>query len=205
MARIELQRGVAILVGRARWLAWLLPGHAVLAVLVTGAIVVAGPQALGSSPAIAITFGLASLAMVVLLLATLVLAGMWTYRANANLHAAGADGLSFTPGWAVGWHFVPFANLVRPFEALREIWNRSRLEDDTYLSDHAPTLRWWWGCWIIGSWLSNIGAFRDDPATAPVRLVGEIVLLGSALLFARIIRETTQMQHERLTNARVFD
>ena len=31
----------------------------------------------------------------------------WIYRANANVRALGAKDMKFTPGWAVGWYFVP--------------------------------------------------------------------------------------------------
>src|SRR5690242_4585459 len=32
------------------------------------------------------------------------------YAANANARRLGADGLNYTPGWAVGWYFVPIMN-----------------------------------------------------------------------------------------------
>ena len=38
---------------------------------------------------------------------------------------AGAGGLRYTPGWAVGWLFVPFANLVVPYFVFTEIWRNS--------------------------------------------------------------------------------
>lgn len=37
---------------------------------------------------------------------------IWQRRANLRLRAAGREGLRFTPGWSIGWFFVPFANLV---------------------------------------------------------------------------------------------
>ena len=49
----------------------------------------------------------------------------WIIRAHKNLPALGADGMSITPGWAVGYFFIPFANLWKPFEAMRELWNVS--------------------------------------------------------------------------------
>ena len=58
-------------------------------------------------------------------LITVVFFAMWIYRAAANVVAANVVGFDFTPGWAVGWYFVPFANLVQPFLAMRQIWNAS--------------------------------------------------------------------------------
>lgn len=34
----------------------------------------------------------------------------WIYRASRNAHAFG-PAMTVTPGWAVGWFFVPIANL----------------------------------------------------------------------------------------------
>jgi len=31
----------------------------------------------------------------------------------------------FTPGWAVGYWFVPFVNLVRPYQIVADLWLRS--------------------------------------------------------------------------------
>jgi len=50
---------------------------------------------------------------------------MWTHRVYRNLPALGARGLRYTPGWAVGWLLVPFANLVVPYFVFVEIWKNS--------------------------------------------------------------------------------
>src|SRR5690242_12224870 len=55
------------------------------------------------------------------LVATIILVGRWIYRASGNAHTLAND-LTITPGWAVGWFFIPFANLVRPFESMKETW-----------------------------------------------------------------------------------
>ena len=36
------------------------------------------------------------------LLVSIIAVAMWIHRAHANLYEAGAEGLQFTPGWAVG-------------------------------------------------------------------------------------------------------
>ena len=46
----------------------------------------------------------------------------WIYRARACVDALEATGMHFTPGWSIGWYFVPIANLWKPFQALNEIW-----------------------------------------------------------------------------------
>jgi hypothetical protein len=47
---------------------------------------------------------------------------LWLHRAAKNLPALGRGGMQFTPGWSVGWFFIPFANLVKPLAAVSELW-----------------------------------------------------------------------------------
>jgi hypothetical protein len=63
---------------------------------------------------------LATIADMACVLAAFVLVGVWIYRANANAHALGGD-LSVSPGWAVGWFFVPIACLFKPYLAMRRL------------------------------------------------------------------------------------
>ncbi len=39
---------------------------------------------------------------------------IWTYRLTANLRSFGVPGLKHTPGWAVGYFFVPIMSLFHP-------------------------------------------------------------------------------------------
>ena len=45
---------------------------------------------------------------------------VWLHRASRNLHLLSGRQMRFTPGWAVGWWFIPFANLVMPYKVVRE-------------------------------------------------------------------------------------
>jgi hypothetical protein len=50
---------------------------------------------------------------------------MWVHRTYRNLRPLGAEGLSTTPGWAVGYNFIPIVNLFRPFTIMLETWRAS--------------------------------------------------------------------------------
>jgi hypothetical protein len=50
---------------------------------------------------------------------------LWQHRAHENLRALGVGGLSYSPGWAVGWWFIPIANLVLPYLVMLELWRAS--------------------------------------------------------------------------------
>ncbi len=94
-----------------------------------------------------------------MMLAAVILVLTWTYRANANCRRLGATGMRFRPGWAVGWFFVPVANLWKPYQVMREIWAASR-DPDRWQTQAAPAiLKWWWGLFLVSL------LFAFSPAT----------------------------------------
>jgi len=46
----------------------------------------------------------------------------WIYRTNKNLHVLSSEHMTFSPGWSLGWYFIPVANLFKPYQAMKEIW-----------------------------------------------------------------------------------
>jgi hypothetical protein len=61
----------------------------------------------------------------VIFIVTGVLFLIWIHRAYKNLSALGVRSLEYTPGWAVGWFFVPLASLYMPYRIVKEIWLKS--------------------------------------------------------------------------------
>lgn len=53
----------------------------------------------------------------------------WVYRSNWNARALGASGMRFTPGWSIGWYFIPIALIWKPYQAMKEIWKASSNPD----------------------------------------------------------------------------
>ena len=50
---------------------------------------------------------------------------MWNHRVSRNLRSLSARGQRFTPGWAVGWWFVPIMFYFHPYQVMAEIWRGS--------------------------------------------------------------------------------
>ena len=81
-----------------------------------------------------------------------ILAGMvclaWLYRVYTNLPALGARDLRFTPEWAVGLWFIPFAHFYYPYHVIREIWRASdpggAEESQLQLGSPSALIGWWW-------------------------------------------------------------
>ncbi|MEX2457967.1 MAG: DUF4328 domain-containing protein [Actinomycetota bacterium] len=140
-------------------------------------------------------------------------AGAWLtlqHRAQTNLHGMGMVGLQFTPGWAVGWWFVPLANLVMPFQTVRELRKASDPEADRYrwrLIKTPRLLGWWWAAWLIGniggSFGVRFGADAEVPADvlatgSTIRGAALVVVAVAAVLAALVVRDITAGQAERV-------
>jgi hypothetical protein len=46
---------------------------------------------------------------------------VWFHRAATSTRTLGRTGLSISPGWCVGWFFVPLANFYMPYKAMSEL------------------------------------------------------------------------------------
>lgn len=141
-------------------------------------------------------------------LATAVVVSRWIYRANSNARALGARGMAFTPGGAVGWYFVPIANLWKPYQAMREIWKASAGPLGWQRRPVSALLPCWWLLAIVGpstaGWVTwGAGKGMDGIDENAAEHLGEAVSLGvlipaSLLLFMIISRvHDMQMTHYR--------
>lgn len=169
-------------------------------------------QLLGLYDSFALSDGMATLLVgigsfyTIAFVVSVILVAMWIHRAHANLNTHGIVG-EFTPGWAVGWYFVPVANLFKPFQAMRELWNASFGQYDSYSAEAPGEVKAWWGAWIVGNIVSNVAtritgmgdpAISGDVAQASVAALlsalSSILIIVAAVLLVRLIRAITQAQ-----------
>lgn len=144
-----------------------------------------------------------------LLILTVVIWCVWQHRAQTNAGALGTDELHFSPGWAVGWWFIPIADLWMPFRTVRELWKASHGAAWQTIRSWR-VLGWWWALWLV-SWVqvwSGSGSFNVGLGTesrAPVTSAqmishdrSQLVALGArivaALLAIAIVRSVTRLQ-----------
>lgn len=144
-------------------------------------------------------FGMGALLFLFLLITTAVFFCRWTGQVSRNAHALAGRPLKFTPGWAVGWYFIPIANLWKPYFAMREIRNISLGRDAEEKGD--SVIVGWWSLWIIGNLIDN-ASFRTANAGLHELSVGidaASSLLSLVLLFfvLKLVGETTKAQNER--------
>lgn len=161
----------------------------------------------------------ADLAENVLLLALAVVFGvvtivwfMWIYRTYRNLPALGAAGLRYSPGWAVGYYFIPILNLFRPYQVMQETWKASDVRYDAetnWQSLSVPALLgWWWAVHLVSTVVGpgmilglGLGLGSEDPAAqlkvAWVALVISAFDITLLLVEIRLVRALTDLQERR--------
>jgi hypothetical protein len=82
----------------------------------------------------------------------------WTYQSNRNARFLGGNSLQYTPGWSVGWYFIPILGLWKPYLALKEIFKASH-PDFGHEWKNAPIpkiLPLWWTLFILSIGLGQI-------------------------------------------------
>ncbi len=115
---------------------------------------------------------------------------IWTHRVAANVRALGASGLRHSPGWAVGWFFIPVANLFMPFSVFREIDRASQptgYVDTEAWKRNAPgvVITFWWLTWFLQTIVGGVGNIltkRFPPEMGPAVTAGVVCDVMASLL-----------------------
>ena len=130
----------------------------------------------------------------------------WFRRAYFNLHQK-LDYLANSEGWAAGAWFVPFVNLYKPFQIMRELY----LETKEYLSNRGVvfqeafttnTLGVWWALWIMSSLVSQV-VFRlsmdaetveEFITSTKVSMLGNVLGIPLALITVKVIKDYSKLE-----------
>ena len=131
----------------------------------------------------------------------------WIKEANKNVRALGAKDLSFTPGWAVGWFFIPFANLFKPFKVMNEIWSASHSPENWQQDEKNRAVQKWWGLWIGSNGLIQLTQNLEKNADSMDKIIqlsylsigGEILWITLCLSFISLVRQISTVQVERFS------
>lgn len=164
-------------------------------------------QELGDNPigaAIVIGAFLVALFELLIYLTTVVFFSMWLYRAAANLRKFDPwTRLEHAPGWAVGSFFVPFANLIIPYRAVKEVWQKSRTPDDALLFEPETPASFplWWLFWLASSFAGNISMRVSFNESVEENIATMISIAANALtiiaaLFAYLVVDAIDKRQE---------
>lgn len=134
----------------------------------------------------------------------------WVWRAHANLEDAGVRP-KYGRMKAIAGYLIPAVNLIVPFEAMRELYNRSHGEGDDFAHSTAEDVTAWWTAVIVGLLVFSVMTFKIliDAGTDLILMTplwmefavfcfGIVLLLGGAYLFSSLTRKITAAQEEFL-------
>jgi hypothetical protein len=145
-----------------------------------------------------------------ILISTLVVFLVWLHRAYNNLPSLGVPRPDFSSGWVVGSWFVPFLNLVRPYQIVKYI--RDKSDPDTvnaaggyYDTGGNFTLKAWWGFWLACNIVDNLSAriywnaekLDDHVAAGWAGAFGSGLTVIAACLAIAVVRDINSRQEER--------
>jgi hypothetical protein len=156
-------------------------------------------------------------------LAALCFTLIWVYRANKNARALGTD-MKYSPGWSVGWFFVPIAGLYVPYFVIKEIWQGSMPipAGQSRPAAVSPILKTWWiagvtsaviqysrlnvlvGRWRL-AWVLDFGTELDSRRYVALtyreffigRLISDVVEIAVCILTIVVIVSITNLQEQR--------
>ncbi len=137
----------------------------------------------------------------VILLVTAAFFLVWVYRAHANVRVLRFAELKFTPGWAVGWWFIPLFNLVQPARAMAELYRIAETRNPSAGRTHIrirPVIAWW-SLLLISSGAARAG-IAGEPAdpVEPIRqlfvfqIIGNILYLVAGVLAIWLVRQISE-------------
>lgn len=165
----------------------------------------------GESMSIWVMFiGLIAILQLPIFISTVIFFLIWLHRSYKNLDPLGARHLEHTPGWAVGYWFIPILNLFKPFQVVRDIWNESDPDVDPemgFLSGGGGTpalLGVWWALWLSSNIIANASSRMDMTASGEfgsvsttVYGVASILTMFAAIAAIKVVTGITQRQEDR--------
>lgn len=78
----------------------------------------------------------------------------WLHLSHRNLVSLAATSIRFSPGWAVGYYFIPLLNFFRPYQVMREVWAGSdpgQIDGSPVKRSPARMVGNWWTAWLLAS------------------------------------------------------
>lgn len=141
-----------------------------------------------------------------------ILSFRWIFFSARNARALGATGLKIRPGWAVGWYFIPFANLWKPYQAMNEIWQASKEPLDWESQQPSSRVGLWWTLWLVlmiapqFGYSSTAGGLRF-PGVGLLMLIGIFysgLSIAVSVTFLMVMDEIKRLQIEAAENRNIL-
>ncbi len=153
--------------------------------------------------------GLFQVLELLLFVANVVLFCIWIHRAASNARALGARGFYHSPGWTVGWFFIPFASAFMPYFTVREVWQSSENPMNWSESRQPLVVLFWWVSYVAAGIVQIVAAVmlksaKTDVsaqlAASHVGIAGSLLMLLSIGFMIELVRRLGAMQLRHWTH-----
>lgn len=122
---------------------------------------------------------------------------VWLNRSVKALPEIGIRDFEYSPGWAVGYWFIPFINLVKPYQIVNDLVRASTGLTRWFDLKASPLVGVWWVSWIVSGFLSRFAERRargDNPALETLlesnllSILSDIVTMAAGVLAIGLVR-----------------
>jgi hypothetical protein len=133
----------------------------------------------------------------------------WVYRAYKNIQGFGAVGLRFSPGWAVGYYFIPLLSLIRPAQVMSEIWRVSQDPQNWMRRRGSWLVGTWWALFLLYSVATQVslelaldGSTNDQWWLAAIfAILGDLFSVPLSIVALRLVTEIYKHQKNLVERA----
>ncbi|WP_163932494.1 DUF4328 domain-containing protein [Paraferrimonas sp. SM1919] len=132
----------------------------------------------------------------------------WIYLANQNVRELGAENLEYTPGWSVGYFFIPILSLWKPYQAMKQLWQASQSPADWQNQSTPGLLSIWWTLWLVGNALGQVIfrlANRAEEIEQFIMLniinhISDVIDILLAIALMQVVKNISEMQQRLQPN-----
>jgi hypothetical protein len=130
----------------------------------------------------------------------------WFRRAYFNLHQK-VNYLSQTEGWAAGSWFVPVLHLYRPYQIMKELYQKTKellIKKGMNINPNFSTsaLVWWWTLWILNNIIGqfvfrySMKAESVDELTVSTfaSMISNIIGIPLAVITIKIVKDYSVLE-----------
>ena len=145
--------------------------------------------------------------LVILAIVQVIVFLCWVYRVCRNAHGMSHHALSTSPGWAVGFYFIPIFNFFKPYMAIQDTYRSAIRPDNWKEAPRSQLILWWWllgiGNYLFGqiaTRLHNVNVVSPD-VDAFIRhnlldAANNLISVLVAVMAIMVVRLVYTTQHE---------
>ncbi|MEM7479876.1 MAG: DUF4328 domain-containing protein [Acidobacteriota bacterium] len=139
----------------------------------------------------------------VLFLVTAIFWLRWLHASYKALERRQGEALRFTPGWAVGYWFIPLVNLLRPYQVMEELRAQSQsITDEPFAKAQASTIGFWWVLWVASHFVNRTDTrlalraetFEQITFSTVFSIGADALMLGLTAIALMVIRHLVALQ-----------